>query len=368
MKQFNIKDHIDPHIEELEGKDKISKKGKLNLSSNELKHSELGDFHHVFLSHINANTFSEYPYFPDYTDKIAEFLNLDREKIILTAGSDDAIKIIIEAFSKKTNTLYIQYPNYENYMYYASLRGMKCEKIGFHPGEKTINFTKKFIDILLTAKPSTVILTNPNGFTGEYLSNSELKIITETCQTHNHILIIDEAYTGFGYPSHSSFVEDYENVILVKTFSKSMGSAGLRIAKVYSSKTIIEYLKKWNGTNNVTSIALEYLLYSFNNKDIINKFIKEICDSRDNFLSIFKDKKGIKTYPSLSNFVCFKIEHAEVLAETFANNCIVFKNLSHIKGFEEHVRLTIGEKKIMNNVINLIKTHLNIEEELYEYY
>lgn len=366
MTKFNIHDHTHMSIEKMKSQEKVSKKGKVNLSSNELRHSKLEDFFKKFLTQDKAELFPRYPYFPDYNKSIAEMLKLNEDQLLLSAGSDDAIKIIIEAISYGTKRVVTHYPNYENYLYYAELRGIKCDIIPFNPEDFQTKLVNSFIEKTENMDPAAFILTNPNGFTGEAIDHNQIRLIAESCNKNNHLLIIDEAYSDFGHTSHRYLVDEYDNIIVIKTFSKSMGTAGMRVAITYASKPLIEYLGKWNFTNGVTGMSMESVIYSLNNKDTLKQILDDICAVRDSFILDLKHEKGIKIYESKSNFICFHVERPEELIGYLKDLNIAYKDLSKFSGFEGHLRVTIDESRIMEVIANTIKYYLDSEEYIDE--
>ncbi|MGE7307970.1 aminotransferase class I/II-fold pyridoxal phosphate-dependent enzyme, partial [Priestia megaterium] len=255
---FNIDTHIKKELITIENKKKVSKKGKLNLSSNELLHEDLLDFNNKVLGQINVDSIFNYRYFPDDIKSVANILSVPVENMILSAGSDDAIKILTESVIKTTNRLIIPYPNYENYFSYASLRGIDIIPIEFNSMSRSKpNHTVEDIEkLLIHSPPSSLVISNPNGFSGEAFTYEEMSYLCELCNKKNHLLIIDEAYSAFGDLNHIGLLEKFNNVIIIRSFSKSFGLAGIRIAAIFSTPNIIRYIAKWNSPNAISGITL----------------------------------------------------------------------------------------------------------------
>lgn len=358
---FNLNFHIRSNIDDVKHKKKVSKEGKLNLSSNELLHERLYTFNKELLSKINIDSISSYRYYPKDISYIANFFNLSTENMLLTAGSDDAIKIIINSMIKTTGRLIIPYPNYENYLSYAKLNQIEVKLINFSSNYSYKHSIQDLEKSIITSPPSSVVISNPNGFSGEYFTYDEMYYIAKICQEQNHLLIIDEAYSAFGDIDHIKLLNYFNNIVIIRSFSKSFGLAGMRISAIFSSSEIISYISNWNPVNPITGVTLEIFKFYLNHLPFIKSIQNDIKENRQfisKYLPIIFDVN--KIVRSKGNFILISLgdsDKANFLTNYLSDNNIIVRNLNHIETLQGCVRMTIGSKAIMKPVLTKFKDY-----------
>ncbi|MDZ4481527.1 aminotransferase class I/II-fold pyridoxal phosphate-dependent enzyme [Bacillus cereus] len=360
---FDINTHIRKELKNIENKKKVDKKGKLNLSSNELLHERLPGFNRGIFEKIDINSISSYRYFPDDIKFLSNIFNIPAEKVLLSAGSDDAIKVVIESVVKTTGRLIIPYPNYENYFSYAKLRGIDIIPIEFDSNESTPKHTVRDIEKkLVTTPPSSVVISNPNGFSGEAFTYEEMFYICKLSNELNHLLIIDEAYSSFGDLDHMRLLESFDNLIIIRSFSKAIGLAGLRIAAIFSSFELINYIAKWNSPNSISGFTLEFLRLYLKQPEFLLNIQQDIKQSRSWVKEeILKKLNFIHINESKANFILLNlgsVDESILFTNYLSKNNIIVRNLSHIKGMEGCVRMTIGSREFMNPVVSIIDNYV----------
>ena len=119
-----------------------------------------------------------------------------------------------------------------------------------------------------------IILANPNSPTGTVINKKKILDITKKAQKYNIPVIIDEAYYGFYNYSFIKEINKYKNLIILRTFSKSYGLAGLRAGYLISNKSIIKELFKFKPMYEINSIACKVLEIFLKHKDLEKSFIK----------------------------------------------------------------------------------------------
>ncbi len=363
--KFNFSMFIDEYLNNIDLKKKRNKKNKLNLSSNELIHSKLIDINKKISKTLDFNAINKYVYYPDELNCMENILNLPKENFCLFAGSDNAIKLIMATMGKNSGNIIIQTPNYENYYKYCFIN-----KINVHEWILRNNLDFNLLDgikLLKQFRNSLVVITNPNGFTGKSLSYDEIKKILQICVETSNILIIDCAYSAFDNINYSDLFNDYDNLIIINSLSKSYGLCGGRFAYVRSSKKVIEYLSCFNSINAISALTFEIVkLYSIYSDDftIIREEIKK---SRKDFIEFVNEETNWKALDSNSNFVLLKLKdrcECDKLEKYLNNNNIVIRNLNNIINLDNCIRITITEKLIMEEVKAklLIFNKLNYEK------
>ena len=280
------------------GKDNIIK-----LSSNE---NSYGPSPKV-LDHINKSetllNSHRYPSIDgiELREKIAITHNLEVNRIILGCGSDETLLFAALAFCQDGDEIIHAKHGFEMYSIITKIVGATSKLI-----EENTNYTIDLSAILKQVTPSTKIiyLANPNNPTGTYLSRTEIVNLLNKLPKHI-LLVLDGAYAEYvikdDYDSGFSLTEEFENIIMTRTFSKVYGLAALRIGWCYSSEKVANILKKVKGPFNTQTISQEIAMLALDDKE----YLKEVVNNNYKVKKWFEDelkKMDIKCGSSEGNF------------------------------------------------------------------
>src|SRR3989338_11139547 len=240
------------------------RKGKLRLDFNE---NTLGCSPKVIaaIKKIAAEELASYPEYAAFKKKLAKYLKVDVNNLMLTNGADEAISLVFNAYLKRNATVIIPTPSFEMLNVYAQNLGAKIVSIPYNKKESdkdNSSVKNEFIfptEALLTAinpKTKLVVLVNPNNPTGTAIAKDDIIKIIQKAKKNKSIVLIDEAYYEFYGRSSLGLLNKYNNLIIIRTFSKAFGLAGLRLGYAIADKNRINEIKKISSTYNVNSIAV----------------------------------------------------------------------------------------------------------------
>lgn len=236
-------------------------------------------------------------------NRIAKKNNLISEKIICGAGSDELITLICMAYCAGEDSEII-YTEHGFLMYPIAAKSVGAKPIK----AKENNLVTDVNEILKLANQKTkaVFIANPNNPTGSFISFSDIKKLCdglpESC-----ILVIDLAYFEYAenlkdYPNPYSLVDDYKNIIILRTFSKAYGIPNLRLGWAYSNEEIIDVLNRVRGPFNVSGVSQVAGIAALEDQ----QFIEKSVEHNNKWLERFKrefESIGLKSYPSAANFI-----------------------------------------------------------------
>lgn len=332
--------------------------GFLNLANNELVHPIIISLWQKFKDLMSGDEVSHYPYYQFLINQLADFFNLDPSQVLVSAGSDDAIKMITFLMIAQQKKLIIQIPNYHSYTYYAQLINANIQEIFHHPDNVDL-FIKALMERMKNSNPSLVVLTNPNGISGISFNLNQIREVLELGKAKYHIVVLDEAFVDFSHMEHISLLSEFDNLIIIHSFSKNFGLAGLRIAATFSSPQIINYLWRWNGPNPISSLSLLFLQYCLQNKDKIQQAQSDIKRSREWFIKeLIRHKPRWKVYPSHGNFVLVDTQNksnSETVCQLLKEKKIIVRNLSSLPGYESCFRTTLAPIEVLKTVMRVLE-------------
>ena len=305
----------------------------------------------------NENPYlSAYNRYPDphqikLKDMLAALKKVNQNQIFLGNGSDEAIDLIIRIFCEPgKDSILITEPTYGMYSVCAGVNDVSLDSITL-----TENFEINFESLLEAIQPSTkiIFLCSPNNPSGNLLNKEAIKSILNQ---FNGIVAIDEAYIDFAEDEgFLPLLNQFSNMVILQTFSKAWGLAGLRLGVAYSSKEIISLMNKVKYPYNVNvltqKIALEYL----EDTETKNKWVKEITKERERVKKEIAKIKGIqKIYPSDANFILVKMNEANKVYSTLLNQGIIVRNRSNIILCNNCLRITIGTSEENNKLLTAL--------------
>jgi len=309
------------------------------------------------INNINSFDLVAYAELEPFYKKISEYLNVSREEVLLTSGSDMAIRSIFETFIDIGDKVIVTQPNYAMFSVYNKMYG-GVEISHFY--EENLHLDVNELINKIDKNIKLIIISNPSH-TGKCISDKDLVKIIDKANEFDSIVIVDEAYYGFYKNSILNKINKYKNLIVIRTFSKAFGLASLRVGVLISNNKIISELYKVKLVHEITGVAAKIGSYLLDNLYIVEEYIKEVNNGK-NILYNRLNNLNIRTYKSDSNFIFFKLQN-----NYSSSDLMLFleKNNIYIKGpfnkypFNNQFRITVGDVKQMNMFCDQIELFLN---------
>lgn len=325
---------------------------KLNTNESPFKPSPL-----VYEA-LNRCEIDKLPLYPDpecgsLTKKLADYYGFDEENIFIGNGSDEVLNFAFMAFCQ--NGVAFADITYGFYKVFADLHGIETQIIPLKD-----DFSISADDYKSLGK--AVFIANPNAPTGMALSLSDIEKIVAS--NTNNVVIIDEAYVDFGGESAVNLVKKYDNVLVVRTYSKSRSLAGGRLGFSIGGKEITADLKKLKYSTNPYNINRLTLLAgeaSIDDEKYFRDNINKIIENRE-YTSKELKNMGFEVLPSKTNFVFARSKNidGERLYKLLKKNGILVRHFNK-KRIEDFIRVTIGTKEQMRAFVSEVKFILETE-------
>jgi histidinol-phosphate aminotransferase len=244
-------------------------------------------------------------------EKISQRLGIRSCDIIIGNGSDELLDIVIKAFADKNDEVIISEPAFLEYDIISKSYGLKIKAIPMIRDYKD-NILSGFrydIEKMLQAiskKTKVIFLGNPDNPTGAYLGRKPLKEFINNCPK-NVIILIDEAYRELVNAEDYSETINYikrKNVILLRTFSKAYGLAGLRIGYGIADRFLTQWMERSRQPFNVNMIAQKAAQAAFDDTEFVDK-VKRLVECGMSFISSGLKRMGFNVIESPANFILF---------------------------------------------------------------
>jgi len=317
---------------------------------------------------INSNI-TMYPDQNNLYKMLSKKLKIETENILLCAGSDAGLKHIFETYLSKEDTIIYLSPTYAMVEVYANLYEIKKIKIEYN-NENKISL-KEIIEYLIKFKPKCFFIANPNQPTGTFISRNSIEKISNLCKKYSIIFVLDHAYFDFVPKNEQYKIENLitQNpfLIVLNTFSKSYGLAGIRLGFLLSNKHNINKLYKVKSYADINYFSIVFGLYFLKNKKIFNHHLFEVKKSKSFLKKEFsKFINYFEFIDSYTNFIHLRFKSSKHLNEIYnflkKKNIIVRINYQGLPAtIENSLRITIPSfnqaKLLISNVKNFYKKY-----------
>ncbi len=306
---------------------------------------------------VTPEFLSIYPEETVPTEKYAKMLGLEKENVTLTDGSTVGMGYVIKVFGQPGKDILCVTPSFAMYEVYAEMIGMKVRNLKY---EK--DFSYKIENTLNAINENTgiVVLVNPNMPIGNVYSKEEIISVINKARQFGIAVIIDEAYYYFYDESSIDLIKKYDNVFVLRTFSKMLSIPSLRLGVIMSSPENIKNLNNYKPHYTVNSIALLFAEAIVDNHDrLLSELQEQYLEGREYVMKALNDNR-YETIPSQGCYVCIKPKYktsrelTDLLQE---NGILILCGKGELTGW---LRLTIAHKKYMELFINNL---LKIDKE-----
>ena len=288
-------------------------------------------------------------------DLISNKFNIDANRIICGAGSDQIFDLICHLFLEPGDEVVVTEFGFIMHRIYASLYKAKVVLA------KEKNFKASVDEILrnVTDKTKIVFIANPNNPTGTYLPKIEMLNLRQKLRS-DILLVVDDAYFEFlnseDFISGLDLFKDSANVLITRTFSKIYGLAGLRLGWGYSSKEIIDAMYQIKPPFNVNRIALAAGIEAIKDNEWTKRAIEHNTLWSKKIFSVLKEYNIKANEPAvnffLMNFDKTKINSDEAF-EKLATDKLILRKMTQYK-ISNSLRLTVGNKEANEHFIKSI--------------
>ena len=283
--------------------------------------------------------------------RLSQYLKIGEKSLVLGSGSDQIIDLLLTLIGKGRRLTSI-YPTFSYFKTRCQLHGIAFSELMLSSIDNSLDVEEFIMD---AKKSHAIYLCSPNNPTGNQFDKSDVLRILDTLK--NNLVIVDEAYVEFSKYSLTKYVNEYPNLVILRTFSKALGLAGARIGYMIANNQLAELFRnRIQLPYAVNSLSLATAIALISKPKKVQESILLIKNERERLYRNLSEIKNIDIYKSDANFIFIKCNTKyNGIVKELEKSKIIVKGLGYIKNYGNCVRITIGTKKMNNKILSVIK-------------
>ena len=332
--------------------DQNERKDYLRLDLNENPGGLPQDFINDVMKEVTPRLVAQYPETLHFTEVLARFLGTDISHLCLVNGSAEGIRYIIQGFTSPNGRIVGVVPSYFMFQVYSEMYGRNFVKVPYND-----DLTMDVNNILkeLTEDTQMLILLNPNNPMGNVYSEEEFEQIMKVANEKQITVLIDEAYHYFYPGTFINYALNHEHVFVTRTFSKLFSMAGCRLGYVAGWSEGVKMVQKLCTPHNTNAFALLFAEKVIETPGVLQSLIDNFNEGRK-WLIESLDANGYLHKGEAGNFIFIKTktDAEKIVSRMKSEKRILIKSYPNVGEFGTCLRVSIGEKKYMQQFMSAL--------------
>lgn len=277
--------------------------------------------------------------------KLANTLNIDEERIVFGHGSEELIALISRTYLEAGNRTIMAESTFSLYKHHSLIEGAEVVEVPTVNGYHDLDGMRAAIN----NETKLIWICAPDNPTGSLLDFTEVKGFLDKLP-QDIVVVLDEAYYEYVEKSKRydslELIQNYSNVIILRTFSKAYGLAALRLGYGIMNESLAEHLNIIRGAFNTTTVSQELASIALSDQNFIENTYKQNLKVKKQLVE-FLEKEKIKYYPSEANFLLIKVNQSGfIISEKLLKQGFIIRP-GELLGYPETIRVTLGSENDM---------------------
>jgi histidinol-phosphate aminotransferase len=311
----------------------------------------------AIFSCLTASSLSDYPDNSNLYRTLVRRTSLPRERLLLVPGSDAAFRALAHVFVQPGDRVAMLEPSYQMYPVYARMFGGVPVQVPVRP-----DLSVDFDDLVAqTARSKILWLANPNQPSGTVIPVERVTSLTRQVARAGTIVVVDEAYYPFGGTTVIDRVTDHENLVVVRSFSKALGLAGVRLGFVAGPEAVVSALFKVRASFDINALAIAAGEWALDHPEMVASYVQETARSSE-VLRTLAARHGLWAPPSAANFQLIKVgprfEPSAVKRACWNHGYAICAPVG-AGPFSDYIRITTGTLDVIERFAEVLDHLLN---------
>ena len=274
-------------------------------------------------------------------DQLADLYHLPPEMVVVNSGSASLIKMIMEAVLGPGDRMMMLSPTFLLYRRNAALLGAELHEVAATPESDFALPIDELVVGARTNEAKLIALCAPNNPTGTVYSIDEVRRLVDESGA---LVVVDEAYVEFSDADMRSLVDEFENVILLRTFSKAYGMAGMRVGYALAPQALARELDKNVSPFPISTFSETVALTALAHRDRFMANVQRTIEERGRLSAALSALPGVHVYSSGTNFILTQLQRPTqpLLAKLRQDHGVVLNDMASYPELPQTIRITIG--------------------------
>lgn len=299
--------------------------------------------------HVALNRYPD-PLANDLRDLIAEANGLSRGQVLVGNGGDELLFDLALAWGGPGRTMVTLPPTFS--VYSANARLTNTDVVSIPLREDFTIDEEAVISRMSKGDIDYIVITSPNNPTGLLAPESFVKRLLDATDA---LVIVDEAYFEFSRRTVRPLLEEHENLVILRTFSKAFSLAGVRIGYLLSSETVINELLKVRQPYSVDAVSQAIARVVFEHRAKFEPGIAAIIDERARVFEQLATIPGVVAYPSDANYILIRLDGAEEVWQRLYDAGVLVRDLARGERTENCLRVSIGSREENDTFLHTLR-------------
>ena len=283
---------------------------------------------------------------------LADEYQVTANQVLIGNGSSELIAAVCATFGGARRPVVYQWPSFSMYPTYAAMADSPPVAA---PLTKYFELLPKAILARVRqVRAKLLILCNPNNPTGTVIPPASLRNILEQCPCP---VLVDEAYMEFYGTSCTSWLAEFPQLMVVRTFSKAYGLAAARAGYLLASPEICAAIGKRLLPYHNNAFSLTAAEVCFRQRDLVLKAIPGLVGRREEMTRAIDKLPAVEVFPSAANFLLIRVEKPELLQEILTFNHIGVRDFSSVPELKGCLRITVGARSEQTRVLQSLRVY-----------
>jgi histidinol-phosphate aminotransferase len=340
---LNPLQHVKPAVRTIAAYTLAARQAPVKINQNENPYDLPEALKRRVVEQAMARSWSRYPDFDpqELLEKLAAFAGWRADGVLAGNGSNELIEALLLVTVGPGTRVLVPEPTFTLYALMTRILG--GELLPARLGPELEYLPQELVSAREALRPSVTIVCSPNNPTGSFLEPDD---VARLCAGHDGLVVIDEAYHEFAGRSVVPLLSQHPNLVVLRTFSKAMGMAGLRVGYLLASPELVREVNKARLPYNLNFFAQMAAIAALDERALLQERVDTLVRDRDELFRRLAHVPGVRPYPSRANFILFELEDAEpkaVFEEIYGRGVLV-RDVSSAPRLSRCLRVSVGSE------------------------
>jgi histidinol-phosphate aminotransferase len=333
----------------------VSPPARRKLNQNESPFDFPAELKREVLDQVAGEQWQRYPEFvpEDLRAALAAYYGWVPDGVLVGNGSNELIEATLAVTLGAGDPVVAPSPTFSLYRLLTGVLGGRYEPVPL--GNEFAYDVDRLIEVARREQARVIVLNSPNNPTGSALPEGSVERILEQTEA---LVLCDEAYQDFGGPTALHLLARSSRIVVLRTFSKAMGLAGLRFGLALAHPAVAREIAKGKLPYNVNVITLAAARVALRHASMLTARTREVIATREGFVARLRRVPGLSPYPTAANFVlirCEALPATEIFQRLYQDYGILVRDVSSSPELAECLRISIGTDEDMDAVISALE-------------